>query len=317
MNGNLTPGMPSEVRPLPHREEHRADLLAAIRAESEQESGRVVGARRSRQRSWLNPGLMGPLAAAAAVLVVVAAGIAEHGLVRAGGVSPASGQTHRSSPAPVTTPPMTTTQPVRAKDGQWQVTSSIQVTSPVTSLAVSDPTGSVTVTGGDTNGASVTAVTNYTGKEPSVTRTLDASQTLTLGYSTCGDCGVSFHVTVPQGANVRVITSTGSVTLSGIKGSVDTQVGTGSVTATGLAGSMNQFHVNTGRIRAAFAVPPAQVNAITGVGSVTIQVPTSTSYEVSASSQLGMTSVTVPQEKHADHVITAQTGTGSVAVIGG
>jgi DUF4097 and DUF4098 domain-containing protein YvlB len=119
---------------------------------------------------------------------------------------------------------------------------------------------------------------------------------------------------VPSGTNVRVVSGIGSVTLSGIRGSVDVQAGAGNVTATGLAGLSDQFRVGTGRIDAAFTEPPARVDAVAGTGSVTIEVPSSAVYQVAAGSQLGATTVTVPQAEHSSHVITAQVSTGSVTV---
>lgn len=52
------------------------------------------------------------------------------------------------------------------------------------------------------------------------------------------------------------------------------------------------------------------------LGSVTLRLPGGASYDITASTQLRTTSVTVPQSAHSGHMITATSQLGSVTVTG-
>lgn len=308
----MTMHQPPGVRPLPHHEEHRQELLAAIRAEPARSLGRAGRPARVTAR-WL-----APAAAAAAVLVLIAGAFALHAFTMPGSHSatrPARYQTQPAGSRTTAGQHHPAGRPSPAGGPQHTVTRSYQVTSAVSRLVVNDATGLVTVTGADTRGVSVTAVIRYDGSAPSITRDRSAA-TLTLGYSSCRDCGVAFRVTVPRDISVQVNEGTGGVTLADLGGDASVQAGTGSITASGLAGSRYEFRLSTGPVAAAFTAPPAQLTATVGVGSVTIQVPASATYRVSASSRLGAVTVTVPRAQHATHVITAQAATGAVTVRG-
>jgi hypothetical protein len=306
--------MAPEARPLPNHEQHRHDLLAAIRAESAGAGRPVAGDRPGPfSRPWV-----APAAAAAAVLAVVAATTTVHALARSGNGSPAGGQGNQA-PAAASTATATATAPVTSKPtslggGEQRVTTSFDVAAAVTSLTVDDPAGSVTVTAGDVSAVSVTAAIYYAGTAPSITRDLSPAKALALGYSACSKCGVGFSITVPRNASVNVTEDTGAVTLTGIGGNVSVRVGTGSVTATGLTGLTGKFNVGHGRIQAGFTVAPTLVDAAVDTGAVTVQVPSSATYQVTASSAHGPARVTVPRGGQSSHVVNASASAGTVAV---
>lgn len=326
--------MPPEVRPLPRHEQHKRDLLAAIAAESALTAAPPSRAGGHHSRAgWRRPGLLGPLAAAAAVVLVAAAVVGTRALLSAGtgrsGAADGSSATYRAStaangsgatgpsaslPAAVLPAP-SLSAPSPTGNGQWEVTSSFTVTSPVTALVVNDPVGSVNVTGGATGSVSVTARLYYRGAEPSVSRQLSA-KTLTLGYS-CGNCGVSFQITVPSDAGVTVNGGTSHVGLTGLAGDLSASTDVGSITGTGLSGAQGQFRTGTGAATLAYTAPPSRLNVTTGTGAISVRVPTSVAYSVSASTGLGSANVGVSESQSADHVISATANVGAVTVSGG
>lgn len=328
----------AQSRPLPHHERHRRTLLAAIAAESarEQASGRparspepglarAAGARArslprigSPRRGWVTP-----VMAAAAVLVVVAAGVGVHALVR-----PASQPGTRPTPATMRS---AGSRPSPAGGGEWTVTQRYTVPAPVGSLIVNDTAGSVAVTAGSGSEVSVTAKIYYRTSRPSISHTV-SRRTLALGYSACADCGVAFTITVPRAASVTINEHTGKVTVASVAGDVsvsddtgmisltdlsgDVSVhdGTGAISGTGLSAARASFSDRDGMTELTFTAPPRQLIAESGTGMVSIRVPSGTTYRVEASSKLGMVDDSVPQSAAATHMITATTGTGMVSV---
>lgn len=339
---------PAQSRPLPNHERHRRVLLDAIAAESAHEQA-ADGPARSTERRPARAGFprprslqetgpsrlrarFAPVLAALAVILVAAAGIGVHALLR-----PAS-QPGRPGARPVTAATRTTTaaepataSPSAVGGGEWSVTQKYTVTAPVSRLIVNGTAGSVAVAGGPGSDVSVTAKIYYHASRPTVSDTV-SGRTLTLGYSGCADCGVAFTVTVPRAAgvtvseqtgrvtvanlagNVSVNDDTGMVTVGSLTGDVSVQVGSGSIGGTGLSAARASFRDSLGTIDVAFTAPPSQLTAVTGTGMVSVQVPSGTTYQVNASSQLGSVDDSVPQSPAATHVITASTGIGLVSV---
>jgi DUF4097 and DUF4098 domain-containing protein YvlB len=107
------------------------------------------------------------------------------------------------------------------------------------------------------------------------------------------------------------------VSLNSLAGPVLAHTGTGSIHGQGLSGNLADLGANAGSVSAAFTAPPARITVNTGTGSVTLQVPATTSYAVTASASLGAVTVSVPQAASSGHVIVARTKIGSVTVAGG
>jgi hypothetical protein len=300
---------PPRVRPLPRHEEHRRDLLAAIREEE------TSGSRRPRRRRLIRqpviggrPAWLAPAAAAAAVLVLVAAALGAGSLIRSG----SSPRTNPASAATSRTGEPSTSASATASAGQRSVTDSYQVTTPVTTLIVNDGTGEVSITGGATNTVSIVARIVYTGSRPSVSRSI-SGRTLTLGYS-CADCGVRFQITVPRSMNVTANTQAGQVSLAGLAGALDVKTGVGAIEGSDLSAATARFQAGTGLDAVTYTAPPRQLSATSQTGTVTVRVPSSVSYRVTADSQLGVVNVSVPRAASSGHVISASSITGVVTV---
>lgn len=268
--------------------------------------------------------------AAAAVVIVVAAVAALHALVRTAG-QPGRPASPGAPPASVATRSSASPSPSALGGGELTVTQKYTITAPVGSLVVNDAVGAVSVAAGSGSGISVTAKIYYRATAPSVSRTV-SGRTLTLGYSSCTDCGVAFTVTVPRATSatinahagkvdvaglagrVSVSDDAGAVALTQLAGDVSVRDGTGAISGTGLTSAHASFRDGTGMIGVVFAAPPHQLSAVSSTGMVSIRVPPGVTYRVDASSRLGMVNDSLPQSPAATHLITATAGTGVVSL---
>jgi hypothetical protein len=189
------------------------------------------------------------------------------------------------------------------------------VTARVTSLTV-DTAGSVTVTGTAGSGpVTVTETTSYS-KTPPVTSHQVSGSALTLAYTCRAQllCSVRYDIKVPRGTAVHAEGREGSVTLTSLSGPVSAQTVTGLISATGLTSPSAVLKSGAGGINATFTAPPASVQASTDAGTITIAVPGSVIYQVSAHAVIGVTTVSVHHAATAPHVITAHSDLGSITI---
>jgi hypothetical protein len=293
---------PPAQRELPGKLQRRRELQAMIQA-----GGPAWRAGRTPHR-WAIP-----LAAAAAVTVVVVAAAL---LAPAVGRHLEPGGSPTAPPASGRTTTVSGSCPVLAS-GQCQRTSSYVVTAPVRSLTVTDQVGQVTITGSDRGTVSVTERLTYTGIPP-VTRSIVSGGALALSYR-CqpANCGVAYDILVPRTLPVTVSAGVGQVWLNSLAGPVRARAGTGSMNGQDLSGGTADLGTGVGSITASFSRVPSRITATTGTGSVTLRVPATAAYAVTASAGLGSVSVGVPRSASSGHVIRASAGVGSVTVASG
>ncbi len=344
---DLLPPIP-QPRELPHLAAHRSGLLAALSTEPQEPGPAPRAGRRGCLRAgrWLGP------AAAAAAVFAIAIAIALPGL-DGGTAAPQprarrncapylilqAGQNH-GLPAGFCARRPPAHPPVRTRT--WQV--------PLTglrSVVVQTNSGSVTVDAalatGDTvhsrpgsgsDSVAVTAQPSYRGAAPVISSTVSRG-VLTISASCPSDdshCNVSFQVRLPRALPLRASTQLGAVQVSGMTGSVQVYDAlgsvrlanlTGPVTATdslgyidgtGLTSARASLTADLGDIDVAFTSPPTLIIANDQDGTVTIRVPGTASYAVTASAQLGSSSVTVPRSVRSPHVIRASSQLGDVTV---
>jgi DUF4097 and DUF4098 domain-containing protein YvlB len=153
-------------------------------------------------------------------------------------------------------------------------------------------------------------------KKPPVTSHAVAGGTLTLSYSCPPQltCGVGYDVAVPQGTAVRVSDREGAITLTSLSGPVTAQTIAGAINATGLASPMAGLSSRAGSITAAFTAVPASVSVSTNAGPITVTLPPSATYKVSAHTYVGTSTVTVHQGASSPHVISASSDLGSITI---
>ena len=296
MDGLLPPAPPG--RDLPHQDRHREELLALIGSEH------TAGYRRP------VPVWLAPLGAALAVMVLVAGVFLLPGLLggsQSGGERPGAGPASSGPPAS------------GGRHGPLiRLTKSSLVSSAVTGLVLRGDVGAVNITGTDRTTVAITAHLAYRGSAPVISRGVSHGL-LDLGYhcpARSSDCGVSFDLTVPRGLAVTVHWGTGVFRLAGLTGQVYVHADVGPIQASGVSGPSIRLYTGAGMISVKCTAPPRLLVASSEVGEVTVRVPVTAAYRVTAKTQVGSVRVTVPQASTSGHKIDASTGTGAVTVAG-
>ena len=211
--------------------------------------------------------------------------------------------------------PSASASPGLSVPGTHRVTATYRISAPVSTVVVAGHAGNVTVTGGSGPTISVTQEADYSRTPPTTTRTVSGS-TLTVTY-TCPVqvvCGVAYTLTVPRGVAVQASTGAGSVRLSGLAGTVTAKADVGLISATGLTGASVSLTTNVGAINASFASAPATVQASARVGAITLRVPGTASYKVTADAHVGKATVSTAQSPSSAHSITATTDVGAILI---
>jgi catalase (peroxidase I) len=193
--------------------------------------------------------------------------------------------------------------------------SSFTVSPRVTAVVIQGGSGSVEVTGSGRSTVSVSQQASYSKTPPRATHVLRGT-TLTLSY-TCPNelsCSLSYQAQVPRGVAVTVSTSAGSITLTTLAGPVSAKADAGLITAVELRSASATFKTDAGGITATFAAAPRSVSATTDVGPVTLTLPGSARYLVSAHTLVGASTVTVPRGTSAAHSVTAHSDLGVISI---
>jgi hypothetical protein len=226
--------------------------------------------------------------------------------------------TSSASPAPASTSAShaaASASPSLSIPGTHKATTVYQISSPVSTVVVISHAGNVTVSGSGGTGTSVTEQTAYSKTPPETTRVI-SGKTLTITYSCPVElvCGVAYVVQVPRNVVVEASTGAGAIRLAGLAGNVTAKADVGFITATSLTGASVSLTTSAGGINAAFTAVPSTVQAVTRVGGVTLHVPGTASYKLSVRSDVGKTTVSVPQSSSSAHAITATTDVGAVVI---
>jgi hypothetical protein len=198
--------------------------------------------------------------------------------------------------------------------------------------------GSVTLTGSaETTEATGTRTVRSDFRKPTFSERVAADGTLVLRNS-CPAlfsvvCSVNYKLTVPEGVEVIGSSSGGSITVTGLDGSVDVSSSGGSLRADRTSGSLRLrssgggIAVNEatsdrvvvdssgGGVSLSFADEPTMVDASSSGGGVSVIIPkTSAEYAVDASSSGGGTSVKVATRSGSDRRIRVRSSGGGVSV---
>jgi hypothetical protein len=199
--------------------------------------------------------------------------------------------------------------------GTHRTTTTYQVSAPVSTVVVTGHVGNVSVTGGSGPTVVVTQQVDYSRTPPTTTRTVSGHM-LTITYScpTQVVCAVAYTLAVPRSVAVQVSTGAGSVRLAGLAGSVAAKANVGLISVTGLTGASVSLTTNVGAINAGFAAAPTTVQASARVGAITLHVPGTTSYHVSANAHVGNATVSVSRNSSSAHAITASTDVGAIVI---
>lgn len=212
-------------------------------------------------------------------------------------------------------------------------TNSYTIRSRVNTLVVTDQAGDVHITGGTSDAISVTEDISFHGTAPASTHgTAGGVLSLDSNCPVAETCTVSYSITAPLATSVRVTAGAGVVTLGSLAGPVTVHVNAGRISLSSLAGPVDattsagsisgqhlsaasaSLHVSAGGIDVTFTAPASEITATTDVGAITLRVPGTVQYDVTASATVGNVHVAVPRGSAAAHRITASTKTGSITI---
>jgi hypothetical protein len=204
------------------------------------------------------------------------------------------------------------------------------------SVSLAVPGGQLAVTGTTGGPATVTGTARYSLVRSTVSAHT-AGGTARFGYAcavSVGECELDLTAAVPPGVGVTASTSGGDAAVTSTAGPVTVSTGGGNLTATGVSGPLSLTTSGgdiTGRALAAgtvsatsgggniqltFARVPREVHVSTSGGDITLVLPGSARYRVTAHSDSGAAAVsnTIPQDSSSLHVIDASTGGGHITI---
>ena len=219
------------------------------------------------------------------------------------------------SPGTATATASASASPGLSVPGTHRATTTYQVSAPVSTVVVTGHVGNVTITGGSGPTISVTQQVDYSKTPPTTTRTVSGN-TLTVTYSCPAQvvCGVAYTLGVPRTVAVQVTAGAGSIRLAGLAGNVTAKADVGLISATGLTGASASLTTSVGAISASFAAAPATVQASARVGAITLRVPGTVSYKISADAHLGRATISTQRNASSAHAITATTDVGAILI---
>lgn len=213
-------------------------------------------------------------------------------------------------------------------------TNSYTIGNRATTLVVTDEAGDVDITGTSSDSISVTEHISFRGTAPATThRTAAGTLSLASNCPAAETCTVRYNITAPRATTVRVTDGAGTVALDSLGGPVTVHVNAGRISLSSLAGPIDattnagsisgqhlssvnaSLHVSAGRIDVTFTSAPTAVTATTDVGAITLRVPGTVQYNVTAGATVGNVHVTIPRSLAAARRITASTKTGSITIV--
>ena len=335
--GLLPPALPS--RELPGHARHKADVLAAVAADATTGRPRLI-LRRPAVWRWLVPASAAVAVAFVALLSVV--------VPRLSSIQPSTQPSVPVGLAPTGPPAGAPHGSLLTVTRHWSVSAAS-----LRAVTVTTTSGEVTVTGGASGPATITATPRFQGSAPVITsQVTDGLLTITASCPQEPDCQASLTLHVPAGLSVHArsdqgnlqlteltggtmatssqgnvtlthlsghVTATtdqGDIDLTAVGGTVTARTGQGKISGVGLTATSATLSSQQGDVDVIFWVAPRLVAASTQEGSVYLRLPSTVVYHVIASSQLGSRSVSVPQSPGSAHVVKASTQLGSVTVTG-
>ena len=210
--------------------------------------------------------------------------------------------------------------PRRARARAWSVPGThksatvYRISAPVSTVVVISHVGNITVTGGSGPSVSVTQQATYSKTPPVTTRTI-SGRTLTVTY-TCPSqlvCAVAYVLQVPRDVAVQAQADAGAIG-SAFAGNVTAKARVGLIDGTGLSGASVSLTTDGGGISASFTAAPGTLQATAHVGAISLRLPGTASYKVSADARVGHADVGVRQSPSSPHVITATTDVGAIKI---
>lgn len=188
----------------------------------------------------------------------------------------------------------------------------------ITSLAVDNDIGDVRIRTAEAGEEPrVTATTEWGLRRPDVsvdvsggTASLDAE----CPSGILGPCSTDWTVVLPEGADVEIDEGVGRVTIEGIDGDVDVETGVGDVRISETTAGRITADLGVGSLWVEAVEPPQHVYARVGVGGLSVQLPATASYDVTASGGVGEVRNDLGSDSGSDRTVTLEGGVGSVSL---
>lgn len=210
------------------------------------------------------------------------------------------------------------------------------VTAALTSVYVSSGSGKVHIVGGADAAVVIDATVSKGLFSPSERQTLQGSRLVVT--SSCPPilntfCGVDYTIHIPSDLSVKVRSSGGAISLTGVNGDLDLSSSGGGITVHGGHGNMVlgssggtiraeaitspavRARSSGGGVHLTFLQPPTTVSAGSSGGGVSVDLPnTPIAYQVHASSSGGSTHNDVRTDPTSSRIINAHSSGGDVEV---
>jgi len=201
-----------------------------------------------------------------------------------------------------------------------EVTDVFTAPAPIASVSVETGAGGVAVDGGQADALTARITKGYAFFAPEVTTSaVDGTVVLGTDCPTLGvvtGCSVDFDVVSPPAADLRAISTAGSVMVTGISGAVVAQSTAGGVAVLRSGSRDIRASSTAGDVRVEAATAPDRVQASTTAGSVVVEVPQG-AYRVQASAGAGSVTLEgITDTPSATRIITASASAGGVTVRG-
>ncbi|GAA1583667.1 hypothetical protein GCM10009742_30940 [Kribbella karoonensis] len=127
-------------------------------------------------------------------------------------------------------------------------------------------------------------------------------------------CEVAVTVDVPAAAAVRAKVQSASLNVDAVAAPLTVDVSDGSVDMAQLRSPRVSVDARSGSISLLFDKAPDQVSATSSEGSITVQLPRSTTYAIDAVAAQGSTNLSVPNDASATHKLFLRSSYGSITV---
>ncbi|MGW0754096.1 DUF4097 family beta strand repeat-containing protein [Streptomyces sp. NPDC002587] len=214
---------------------------------------------------------------------------------------------------------------------QKTATADATVTEAVTAVEVTGTrAGSVEVTAANGPGVTVRRTVHYRGDTVPTPGQRVTGGVLTFSDGCDATCFIDYRLEVPASATVRLESSSGRITVTGvaaaeltadsgevradrITGPLKARTSSGAITASGLAGPTAEIRSDSGDARLDFTRAPSSVLAETGSGDVTLDVPRAP-YRLAVSTTSGARDITLPADPSAPSGLAVKTTSGDVRV---
>jgi hypothetical protein len=134
--------------------------------------------------------------------------------------------------------------------------------------------------------------------------------------TSCPDihCSVDLTVEVPATSTVQATANQGSIAVNGVASPLTVDALNGSIDMAGLRSPRVSADAQRGSISLLFRDAPEQVTATARNGSLTVQLPRTTTYAIDAVAALGSTEVDIPNNPSSANRVYLRANDGSITV---